>query len=150
MKQIQTVLKKLNNLKLVFIRFGLFLIIISLISCDGYSGMDGIVKDSETGKVLEGVKVEMTSHYKTINTTTNASGEFFTFHTEKVKQETARYAKIPEILDFRDKDGNDIMSEQIQLNYERIKREVLQIVSDEKTRILDDPDLKHLIKDEKR
>ena len=70
--------------------------------------------------------------------------------TEKVKQETARYAKIPEILDFRDKDGNDMMSEQIQLNYVRIKREVLQIVSDEKTRILNDPQLKDLFKEDKK
>jgi hypothetical protein len=65
-----------------------------------------------------------------------------------VQQETASYEKLPEILDFKDTEGNDTMTEQIQRNYERIKQEVLQIVSNEKTRILNDPDLRHLIKEE--
>ena len=38
------------------------------------------------------------------------------------------------------------MSEQIQLNYERIKREAQQIVDDEKARIKNDPNLQHLVK----
>ena len=42
----------------------------------------------------------------------------------------------------------DTMKEQIQLNYDRIKREALQIVSDEKQRIKNDPDLKDLFKEE--
>ena len=67
--------------------------------------------------------------------------------TEKVKQETARYKKIPEIVDFRDTDGNNTMKEQIQFNYERIKREIVQIVENEKTRIKNDPLLKDLIKE---
>jgi hypothetical protein len=33
-------------------------------------------------------------------------------------------------------------------NYERIKYEVVQIVENEKRRIMNDPDLKHLIKEE--
>jgi hypothetical protein len=67
---------------------------------------------------------------------------------EKVNRETAAYKKMPEIVDFRDADGNDTMKEQIQLNYERIKHEVVQIVSEEKTRIKNDPELRHLIKEE--
>ena len=70
--------------------------------------------------------------------------------TEKVKRETAKYKKIPEILGFRDSEGNDTMKERIQLNYERIKQEALQIVSDEKQRILSDPGLKRLIKEEQK
>jgi len=70
--------------------------------------------------------------------------------TEKVKQETARYKKIPEIVDFRDTDGNNTMKEQIQFNYERIKREIVQIVENEKTRIMNDTELKHLIKEEQK
>ena len=31
---------------------------------------------------------------------------------EKVKQETARYVKLPQIIDFTDKDGNDRMQEE--------------------------------------
>ena len=67
---------------------------------------------------------------------------------EKVKRETARYVKLPQIIDFTDKDGNDRMQEEIQANYERIRQEVRQIVEDEITRIKNDPELCHLIKDE--
>jgi hypothetical protein len=70
--------------------------------------------------------------------------------TEKVNRETARYKKIPEIVNFRDSAGNDTMPEQIQLNYDRIKREALQIVSDEVARIKNDPELRHLIKEEQK
>jgi len=67
-------------MRLKFLKFGLFFFVIFFMSCDGFSGMDGIVKDSETEQVLEGVKVEMTSHYKTINTVTNEFGEFYASH----------------------------------------------------------------------
>ena len=70
--------------------------------------------------------------------------------TEKVNRETAKYKKIPEIVDFRDIDGNDTMKEQVQFNYERIKKEVLQIVEDEKERTKSDPNLRHLIKEEQK
>ena len=74
------------------------------------------------------------------------------FHAEivvdnaKVKSETARYEKIPEIIDFRDADGDDLMKEQIQLNYDKVKQDVKQIVIDEMERIKNDPELQHLVK----
>lgn len=40
---------------------------------------------------------------------------------EKVKHDTARYKMIPEIIDFRDADSNDLMKVQIQLSYDQIK-----------------------------
>ena len=67
---------------------------------------------------------------------------------EKVKRETARYVKLPQIIDFTDKDGNDRMQEEIQANYDRIRQEVRQIVEDEITRIKNTPELRHLIKDD--
>ena len=67
---------------------------------------------------------------------------------EKVKRETARYVKLPQIIDFTDMDGNDRMQEEIQANYDRIRQEVRQIVEDEITRIKNDPELCHLIKEE--
>ena len=66
---------------------------------------------------------------------------------EQVKRETARYVKIPQIIDFTDKDGNDTMQQQIDANYYRIKNEVRQIVADEIERIKADPELWHLIMD---
>ena len=65
---------------------------------------------------------------------------------EQVKRETANYKKLPQIIDFRDEDGNDWMQEEIQANYNRVKQEVQQIVTDEMERIKNDPDLQHLIK----
>ena len=47
-----------------------------------------------------------------------------------------------------DLDGNDRMREEIQANYDRIRQEVRQIVEDEITRIKNDPELCHLIKEE--
>ena len=67
---------------------------------------------------------------------------------EKVKRETARYVKLPQIIDFTDMDGNDRMQEEIQANYDRIRQEVRQIVEDEITRIKNDQELCHLIKEE--
>ncbi|MDR2010949.1 MAG: YWFCY domain-containing protein [Bacteroidales bacterium] len=66
---------------------------------------------------------------------------------EKVKRETSRYQKIPEIINFRDGDGNDLLKEEIQTNYDRIKSEVKQIVIDEMERIKNDPELRHLVKE---
>jgi putative transmembrane mobilisation protein len=66
---------------------------------------------------------------------------------EQVKRETAGYKKLPQIIDFRDEDGNDRMQEEIQANYNRVKQEVQQIVTDEMERIKNDPNLQHLIKD---
>ena len=67
---------------------------------------------------------------------------------EKVKRETASYKKLPQIIDFRDEDGNDRMQEEIQANYNRIKQEVKQIVEDEIERIKNDPQLLYLLKNE--
>ena len=65
---------------------------------------------------------------------------------EKVKRGTARYVKLPQIIDFTDKDGNDRMQEKIQANHERIRQEVRQIVEDKITWIKNDQALCHLIK----
>jgi hypothetical protein len=53
------------------------------------------------------------------------------------------------IIGFRDTDGNDLMNEQIQFNYDRIKQDVKEIVSSEMERIKNDQDLKHLVKEDK-
>ncbi|GAB6119990.1 hypothetical protein JCM30204_11390 [Dysgonomonas termitidis] len=64
---------------------------------------------------------------------------------EKVATETKAYKKIPVINDFKDENGNDIMREQIERNYNQIKRDVLNIIENEKERIRKDPDLCHLL-----
>ncbi|WP_106831483.1 conjugal transfer protein MobC [Parabacteroides pacaensis] len=65
--------------------------------------------------------------------------------TEKVAAETRAYKKIPVINEFRDSAGNDIMQQQIERNYSRIKADVVQIIEDEMARIKADPNLKHLL-----
>ncbi len=68
----------------------------------------------------------------------------------KVSAETKAYKKIPIVTEFKDENGNDIMQEQIERNYSRIKDEVEQIVQDEMERIKADPELrKRLLPDEK-
>ncbi len=62
-----------------------------------------------------------------------------------VARETAAYRPIPEITSFRDAAGRDCMQEQIAANYERIRSEVAQIITDELERIHRDPKLRHLI-----
>jgi hypothetical protein len=64
---------------------------------------------------------------------------------EKVAREVKAYKPIPVITPFLDENGNDIMQQQVQRNYERIKSEVKQIISNEKERIKNDPELKHLL-----
>jgi len=67
----------------------------------------------------------------------------------KVASEVKAYKPIPVITSFMDEAGNDIMQEQIQRNYERVKNEVKQIIEDEKVRIKSDPNLKGLLGEDK-
>lgn len=64
---------------------------------------------------------------------------------EKVATETKSYKKIPQILSFVDKQGNDQMKQQIENNYRQIKSDILNIVEIEMERIKNDPDLQHLV-----
>lgn len=65
--------------------------------------------------------------------------------TQKVSEEMKAYRQIPVINEFRDEDGNDIMQQQIDRNYRKVKEDVLRIIEDEMERIKHDPDLAHLI-----
>ncbi len=64
---------------------------------------------------------------------------------EKVAAETKAYKKIPEILSFLDNDGKDKMKDEIEANYKKVKTDIVTIITDEKERIDNDPDLQHLI-----
>lgn len=68
--------------------------------------------------------------------------------TEKVAAETKAYKKIPVINEFKDNESNDIMQQQIERNYTRIKADVVQIIEDEMERIANDPNLRHLLPQE--
>ena len=69
------------------------------------------------------------------------------FHAEiivdhaKVSAEEKAYKRIPVINSFKDKEGNDIMLEQIQRNYDQIKTDAQAIVNEEMKRIMNDPEL---------
>lgn len=64
---------------------------------------------------------------------------------EAVARETAAFEPIPQISFFTGPDSKDNMDEQIEDNYQRIRREVTQIIHDELKRIQNDPKLAHLI-----
>lgn len=52
-----------------------------------------------------------------------------------VSAEEKAYRKIPFINEFKDKDGNDIMMQQIQRNYDQIKSDAQAIINEEMDRI---------------
>lgn len=58
-----------------------------------------------------------------------------------VSAEEKAYWKIPFINEFKDKDGNDIMMQQIQRNYDQIKSDAQAIINEEMDRIKNDPEL---------
>lgn len=73
------------------------------------------------------------------------------FHAEividsnRVNAEMKRYKPIPQLTDFNDDTPDKSrMKEVIQRNYEKVKADVIQLVEDEKNRILADPRLRHL------
>ena len=65
---------------------------------------------------------------------------------DKVKREMAGYKPIPVIVDFTDGNGNDILEQEVQSNYKRVKQDIIEIVESEMHRIQNDPGLAHLIK----
>lgn len=67
---------------------------------------------------------------------------------EKVAAETKAYQKIPQILSFEDENGEDQMQQQIQANYKQVKTDIIQLITDELTRIENDPELAYLIRKE--
>jgi uncharacterized UPF0160 family protein len=74
------------------------------------------------------------------------------FHAEivvdngKIATETKAYQKIPEILSFVNKAGEDMMKQEIEANYRQIKLDIIQVIQTELERIKNDPDLEYLIK----
>lgn len=58
-----------------------------------------------------------------------------------VSAEEKAYKKIPFINEFKDKDGNDIMMQQIQRNYDQIKSDAQAIINEEMDRIKNNPEL---------
>ena len=62
-------------------------------------------------------------------------------HTKIIAEEKA-YQKIPVINDFKDRNGNDIMMQQIQRNYDQIKADAQAIINEEMRRIKNDPELR--------
>lgn len=63
----------------------------------------------------------------------------------KIAEEEKSYQKIPVITNFVDENGVDHMQEMVQSNYNQIKEDVKQIVTDELERIKNDPSLCHLL-----
>ncbi|MGG7466678.1 conjugal transfer protein MobC [Chryseobacterium arthrosphaerae] len=69
---------------------------------------------------------------------------------EKVANETKNYKPIPQIRSFLSETGEDIMEKEIDENYRKIKLDVSIIISNELSRINNDPELSHLIKKDKK
>lgn len=107
--------------------------------------MDSLIPPSKISGLTQGMFVGSVSDNFTERIEQKIFHAEIVVDADKVKREEAAYKKIPIITDFTDENGNDRMKEQIQENYNRIKAEVKQIVSDELQRIADDPELSHLL-----
>ena len=70
------------------------------------------------------------------------------FHAEivvdhaRISAEEKAYRRIPVINDFKDRNGNDIMMQQIQRNNDQIKADAQAIINEEMRRIKNDPELR--------
>ena len=70
------------------------------------------------------------------------------FHAEivvdhaRISAEEKAYQRVPVINDFKDRNGNDIMMQQIQRNYDQIKADAQAIINEEMRRIKNDPELR--------
>ena len=70
------------------------------------------------------------------------------FHAEivvdhaRISAEEKAYRRIPVINDFKDRNGNDIMMQQIQRNYDQIKADAQAIINEEMRRIKNAPELR--------
>ena len=107
--------------------------------------MDSLIPPSKISGLTQGMFVGSVSDNFTERIEQKIFHAEIVVDADKVKREEAAYKKIPVITDFTDENSNDRMKEQIQENYNRIKAEVKQIVSDELQRIADDPELSHLL-----
>ncbi|WP_336703155.1 conjugal transfer protein MobC [Chryseobacterium indologenes] len=73
------------------------------------------------------------------------------FHSEivvdnaKLSAELKDYHPIPQIRSFDDEDGEDHMKTEINNNYNKVKTDILSIITDELERIKNDPNLQYLI-----
>ncbi|WP_241279518.1 conjugal transfer protein MobC [Chryseobacterium cucumeris] len=73
------------------------------------------------------------------------------FHSEivvdsaKLSEGLKDYQRIPQIRSFDDEDGEDHMKTEINNNYNKIKTDILSIITDELERIKNDPNLQYLI-----
>ncbi|MEC4053895.1 conjugal transfer protein MobC [Myroides odoratimimus] len=68
---------------------------------------------------------------------------------DRIKNQEINYKKIPTLTSFTDYKGNDHLDRAITDNYNQIKKDVELLVKDEIKRIENDPDLVHLLNNNK-
>lgn len=67
---------------------------------------------------------------------------------EKVSKEMKAYQQIPQIRSFLSEAGENMMEQEIDANYRKIKLDIAHIIATELSRIENDPELSHLIRRE--
>ncbi len=65
---------------------------------------------------------------------------------ERVAAETKAYQQIPQIISFVNDQGGDMMKQEIESNYKRIKSDISNTVISEMERVKKDPNLQHLVR----
>ena len=109
--------------------------------------MDSLIPASKISNLTQGMFVG------TVSDNFDERIEQKIFHAEivvdsaKVSAETKTYESIPTIADFTNEDGSDNLKETIEVNYRKVKQEILSLVETEIQRIKNTPVLSHLFPD---
>jgi hypothetical protein len=118
------------------------------------SGDTSSSTNTQLGELIPPSKIANLSQGKFVGAVSDNFGEEIDqkiFHAqividnERVAAETRAYRPIPVIRDFLDDDGGDIMRDQIQNNYNKIKADVLDIIAEEFETKKDLPGFKELL-----
>jgi hypothetical protein len=123
-------------------------------SCSVNSGDTSNSTNTQLGELIPPSKIANLSQGKFVGAVSDNFGEEIDqkiFHAqividnERVAAEMKAYEPIPVIRDFLDDNGGDIMRDQIQYNYNRIKVDVLDIIAEEFETKKDLPGFKELL-----
>lgn len=108
--------------------------------------MDSLIPASKISTLTQGFFVGAVSDNLTERINQKIFHAEIVIDSKRVDAETKAYLPIPILTDFKDtSEDKHLMKADIQANYDRVKQDVRDIVSNELSRIAADPKLRHLL-----
>lgn len=109
--------------------------------------MDSLIPPSKISTLTQGMFVGAVSDNFDQRITQKIFHAEIVVDNKRVAAETAAYRPVPLITDFKDDTPDkSVMKATIQRNYDKIKKDVKEIVRTEIERIAADPNLRHLLR----